>query len=554
MRKQSLPKRFVSAAFAAALAVTMVPLAAPGAGAEQAFADEAGAGARVATPGAQISVTSPFYVDFGSQSAPYDVANPTSEQSQAALTSKSYFRNGGATAIALDQVECMKPSEWTNAGNSHITDSAGTGTMDSSTDLFSFWTNENAEGDPNLKFGYATNGDNKLQRYNETINERIEMAAGDTMKCAYRLNLDSAGAKVNPAAANNAEERRNIGTVKVTFSTNILTGAATSAAPTSQSFNSMIIQDNSEGHMTSGQIYNADQIKAHAKDLSMNQKPDGTNTSVYYPMYKRFVEDVQLGEPAEEGGVAYPVTTEYTAKVYWIAAVYPVRIIGICQDHLASSDHYGSTSEYAGLSFLVTRSANTNKFVSRMNAPMTYTNAAGEEVTGTFSFGGWADSEYRTKTVDEATKVCYKDYLAPVVKRSTVTYTLPTQPGDPVKNTKGYCETEDKFFLLSAYEVWGEAMNAYQHTINRDGFFQYQWFSKATNGISLGTANPLLIPYELDKTNVDIGDVNPVSPRGFRLRSAGESLNNAFKVIGENGTYKTGVPDAVRNHMLAFAI
>ncbi|WP_165252072.1 hypothetical protein [Adlercreutzia sp. ZJ304] len=553
MRKLSLPKRITSLAFAAALACTMVPVAAQTAAPETAYA----AGAEAKAAGAQINVSTPFYVDFGSQSNPYDVAQPNSANSQAALTSTSFFENHSESRLALDQVECTKPSDWTGVDNSWIISADGNNTMDSSKELFSLWIkNENTidtSTTPNLKFGYATHDADKLQRYNETINERFEFNKNETLYCAFRLNLDSASAKVNPKAANGAAARQGIGTVKFTFDTNVFTGekdAFTTSATLLE--DSLVIQDKSNGLISSGQIYSASQIKAQAKDLSLHQKEDGTNDSVYYPMYKRFVEDVQLGESG------YPINTEYTAKVRWITEEYPIRVIGVCQDHLSSQNYYGSASNYAGLSFLIAGDYNHACSFRNMNGEITYTNTKGEVVTGFFAYGGWEKCDFRSEYMipESENYAAFRNYIAPVVKRSTTTWTLSENDSgqmNPVKDDNGYCETEDKLFLLSAYEVFGELVSVAGHRQGRDGFFQYQWFNSATYGkgnTNWGTSNMLLVPYE--PTEMD--EANNTYKYGFRLRSTGESDSKVFKVLGYDGTYSTGSAGYQRNPLTGFCV
>ncbi|WP_165253969.1 hypothetical protein [Adlercreutzia sp. ZJ304] len=340
-------RKAISATMAVVLAATMCPALAAttnAAAPDAAYAAEGEGG--TTRENTQISVTAPFEVNFGSAENPIDVANQP-----ATIETQSYFRNGGDLALSIHQIEC-EAAPWTDAANAVLTNTSGD-LLTNADKVFSVRQTANTTDAAN-SFGYGdTLGSG-------SITSTIGVNKGDSVDVTYSLNLGNT-AKINPAAAK-TQDRQSLGKVKFTFGIFAPKSSAefksitvpdkiqdmTDTSARSAFDNNLSIQNAGFYLAYDGHIYNAEDVKAHAEDISKNGE-----SSLYYDMYDAMLnQDVVCTENGQKTS-RNTIAAGYICKTLWVTHLdgirnaiinetdgsmklwYGLRVIGILHDDKA---------------------------------------------------------------------------------------------------------------------------------------------------------------------------------------------------------------------------
>ncbi|WP_165252637.1 DUF6273 domain-containing protein [Adlercreutzia sp. ZJ304] len=396
-----------------------------------------------------ISLTVPIVVTFGGASG-YDVSNPLP-----CIEAPTSFRNAGKSAVMITKITTAEYASGkvkevlTEAGSSL---SGNNTTLENQT-LYSLYPTGQPEKALNMKYKDGSYDGGLFNASYRVFGDTFTIGADSTLDCTYRLNLTNsydvpnANAKVKPAKADKGQTVYPLSRVTYTITTYAPAGSYGTTVPTLNATNGFYLKDS-----VTGQVYNADDVKGHAQDISKNGK-----NSLYYGMYAGFVYRYRGYECK-----TYWNNTETGANALTNKAI-KTNIIGILHDNL--SDGSGK----AGLTF----QSDALVAKAKMNSSSDCSN-------------GWGAMPLRASMNSGA----IYGYAPADIKK--VVATVNKEYGPTYSSNSPYVAiSQDKFFLVSSNEV--SSTDYYTDSnprlwVYNEGY-QYEYYSNLLFDYDLGSSD-----------------------------------------------------------------
>ncbi|WP_165063085.1 DUF6273 domain-containing protein [Adlercreutzia sp. ZJ154] len=467
---------------------------------------------------AAISVTVPLVVTFGGSEG-YDISNP-----QPSIEASTAFRNAGNSAIQITRIQTEEYTEGSvravlsdtgfMQGDSYTVTAqqiSGNDTPLEDQTLYSLYPEGQPEKAVNIKYkdgdyygGITQGATNNTQNY---FGDTFIIGADSALNCVCRLNLTNsyevpgANALVKQEKADGGKTVQPLSKVKYTIITYVPAGHGNE---TLSEENSFYLKD-----QLTNQIYNAQDVKGHAQDISNNGK-----NSLYYGMYSGYVRTYR----------------PYVCKLRLNDRIeYDLNVIGLLHDTL--SNGMGK----AGLTFQM------KDTLYRTVLPM-------HNSMQTDGWGGWGQSDLRADMNEESGEI----YQLLPTELTNLVATVNKEYGPTSSSKSPFVSiSQDKFFIASLQELAGAVSNySDSHLYAADYLwlykegYQYEYYAS-----KLPASNMLDGDGEVMQKSERLGN----GPVDWWQRSIyAISLNydvKSFYYVNVDGNYNVGMESYLANYV-----